>query len=142
MNRNINKFWYSILLLVLFSFQSCNENHFLSDYNYRKEVHEQFTKRTDLAKHRAEALFTVFNRQDITLEEKEALEFLYAYMPLTDLADYDGDFFLNQVKGAFRARDYFNWGMKVPEDVFRHFVLVHRSSNEYLDSSRDVFSKS
>ncbi len=139
MNRNINKFWYSILLLVLFSFQSCNENHFLSDYNYRKEVHEQFTKRTDLAKHRAEALFTVFNRQDITLEEKEALEFLYAYMPLTDLADYDGDFFLNQVKGAFRARDYFNWGMKVPEDVFRHFVLVHRSSNEYLDSSRDVF---
>lgn len=131
----------SVLVLgfafVCSSFGQTN-NHFLTDPAYSKQVHKQFLSRKDLATNRSEALFSVFN-QKLTTEEKEALEFLYAYMPLSDLADYDGEFFLNQVRTAFKAREYFSWGKKIPEDVFRHFVLVYRVNNENLDNAREVF---
>ncbi len=115
------------------------EKHFLTNESYRMQVHEQFLERKELAKNRADALFSVFNKEDLTTEQREALEFLYAYMPLCDLADYDGDFFLQQVNSAFKAREYFSWGKSVPEDIFRHFVLAHRINNEYLDTARSVF---
>ncbi|HHT02816.1 MAG TPA: transglutaminase domain-containing protein [Bacteroidales bacterium] len=71
--------------------------------------------------------------------EEEAMGFLKAYMPLSDIADYDEAFFTTQVKTAFQARDYFAWGKTIPEEMFRHFVLVYRVNNENLDSSRLVF---
>ena len=123
--------------LVCSSFGQTHD-HFLTDPAYAKQVHKQFLSRKDLATNREQALFGVFNQQ-LTTEEREALEFLYAYMPLSDLADYDGEFFLNQVRTAFKARQYFDWGKKIPEDVFRHFVLVYRVNNENLDNAREVF---
>ncbi len=140
MTRN-TIFTFSILLTMLFLGNSCKEKetHFLTNAAYRNQVHEQFLKRKEEAKHRKDALFSVFETEGLSLEQKEAMEFLYAYMPLCDLADYDGEFFLKQVNGAFCARDYFSWGKTVPEDIFRHFVLVHRVNNEYLDTARLVF---
>lgn len=130
----------SIISIVnLLSSCDSSEKHFLKDSNYRTEVQKQFEERTKIAKTRGEELFSVFQQEDLTLEEREALEFLYAYMPLSDLADYDGDFFLNQVRGAFKAREHFDWGSKIPEDVFRHFVLVYRVNTENLDNARDIF---
>ena len=67
------------------------------------------------------------------------MEFLYAYMPLSDLADYEPSFYLNQVRYAFKAREEMPWGKDIPEDVFRHFVLVYRVNNENLDTARMVF---
>lgn len=64
------------------------------------------------------------------------LNFLYDYMPLSDLADYGGDFFLKQAEYAMKARETFPWGRKIPEDVFKHFVLVYRVNNENLDTAR------
>ncbi len=138
---------------------SCGETHFITDDDYRARVHEDFLKRKEVAAGRSHELFGVFEGKKtitipptdhsdtatnievskITTEQREALEFLYAYMPLCDLSEYDGEFFLRQVDGAFRARDYFSWGKSVPEDIFRHFVLPVRATNEYLDDSRDVF---
>lgn len=129
---------FGIILLVLLM-TGCGK-HFISDRAYRKQVHSDFLQRKELAQGRADALFSVFET-DITTEEREALEFLYAYMPLSDLADYDGAFFLQQVRVAFKARDSFDWGKTIPEDVFRHFVLVYRVNNENLDSARTVFFK-
>ena len=71
--------------------------------------------------------------------EREAMEFLYAYMPLSDLADYEPSFYLQQVRYAFKAREEMPWGKDIPEDVFRHFVLVYRVNNENLDTARMVF---
>lgn len=133
---------YSIILFsILIFISACSESnlHFLKDEKYRKEVHEQFLKRKELAAGRSEQLFSVLDRPDLPVEKREALEFLYAYMPLSDLADYDGDFFLGQVDAAFNARDYFDWGKKIPDDIFRHFVLVYRVNNENLDTARQVF---
>ncbi len=128
------------ILLIPFLFLACNKGeHFLKDESYRQRVHEQFEKRKSLAENRSEALFSVFEKRGLTLEQREALEFLYAYMPLSDLADYDGEFFLDQVDAAFKARDYFSWGKNIPDGIFRHFVLVYRVNNEDLDTARLAF---
>lgn len=72
-------------------------------------------------------------------EEAEALRFLYAYMPLADITDYPVEFHLQNVRASFRARKEMPWGDKVPDLLFRHFVLPNRVNNEPLDSSRLVF---
>jgi transglutaminase-like putative cysteine protease len=120
-------------------FTACNRNdHFISDTGYRKLVAEQFEKQKRLASNRSDALFKVMD-SNITRSEKEAMMFLYAFMPLSDLADYDGEFYLKNVRSSFAARDTFSWGKTVPEDLFRHFVLPIRVNNENLDTSRLVF---
>lgn len=130
---------FALAFVAVLCFQGANAQHFLTDETYRASVHEDFLKRKELAAGRATELFGVFDKPGLTTEQREALEFLYAYMPLCDLGEYDGEFFLEQVDAAFRARDFFHWGKTIPEDIFRHFVLIHRVNNEYLDDSRNVF---
>jgi Transglutaminase-like superfamily len=135
----MNKSPSLLCILFLGSLFGCRQqNHFITDKNYREKVSIQFEKQKDLADNRKEQLFKVFD-QDLSKREKEAMEFLYAYMPLSDLADYDGDFYLKNVKASFAAQDTFAWGKRVPENLFRHFVLPIRVNNENLDSSRWVF---
>ena len=129
-----------LILYTVLAVSSCKrEKHFLKEEAYRKQVQEQFEKRKIEVQTRGNSLFSVFEKENMRLEQREALEFLYAYMPLCDLADYDGEFFLNQVNGAFRAREYFSWGKTIPDDIFRDFVLVYRVNNENLDTARTVF---
>lgn len=77
--------------------------------------------------------------QDITAEERSALEFLYKYMPLADVTDYTPGFFLENVRSGFLARKEMPWGNSVPDQLFRHFILPVRVNNEALDSARTVF---
>jgi transglutaminase-like putative cysteine protease len=129
-----------MLLLAAVSLTSfaADDRHFLKDPSLRDRVHQQFEKRKKEAAGRQEVLFSVFKKEKLSPERREALEFLIAYMPLCDLADYDGAFFLEQVDIALKARDYFPWGKTVPDDIFRHFVLPYRVNNENLDSARTV----
>jgi len=127
---------FSLIILLTIS---CNkQNHFITDKEYLETVKNDFKKVRTLANDREQDLFSVFN-QNISLEESEALMFLYAYMPLNDLADYNGDFYLNNVRLALKTRETFLWGQQIPEDIFRHFVLPYRVNNENLDTSRAVF---
>jgi len=130
--------FFPLLLLTIIISLSCKRDHFISDSAYRKKVDACFKIQKELAKNRSAQLFKVFD-QDLTLKEKEALRFLYAYMPLSDLADYDGEFYLKNIRTSLAARDTFSWGKIVPEDIFRHFVLPVRVNNENLDSARWVF---
>ena len=140
--NNSNKTIFSlslILSLVILTIISCRpEKHFLNEPAYREMVHQQYLKRLELARGRENELFSVM-KQKLTTEEREALEFLFAFMPLSDLANLDGQYFLNQVKVAFQARDFFPWGKNIPEDIFRHFVLPYRVNNENPDEARGVF---
>ena len=86
----------------------------------------------------ANGFFAVFDG-DLSSEEREALQFLYAYMPLPDLTDYTSNFYRANVDVSLRAREEMPWGKTVPEREFRHFVLPIRVNNEALDSSRIVF---
>jgi len=81
---------------------------------------------------------SVFDRE-LTAEQRDALMMLYAYMPLPDMADNNGEFFLENVDCALRARREMPWGAKVPDREWRHFVLPVRINNEYLDGHRMVF---
>ena len=128
-----------LIVIALILASACNHGkHFISDRSYRRKMESQFEKTKELAKNRADQLFSVFQK-DLTLEKKEALQFLFAYMPLSDLADYDGEFYLKNVSTSLAARDTFSWGKQIPEEIFRHFVLPVRVNNENLDSSRWVF---
>ena len=123
-----------LLAVAVMTLAACHRDpHFITDKAYRAEVQADFEARA--------SQFPILNLQFDTLSrmEREAMEFLYAYMPLSDLADYEPQFFLQQVRYAFRAREEMPWGKAIPEDVFRHFVLVHRVNNENLDTARMVF---
>ena len=78
---------------------------------------------------------------NVTNQEMAALEFLYAYMPLADVTDYPIEFYLENVRATFEAREQMPWGKKVPELMFKHFVLPLRVNNEALDMSRPIFFK-
>ena len=118
------------VLIIAMAFASCG-NSTLSD-----EVRNDFaTRRASLNN---ENLYSVFNQQ-LTNDEHDALTFLYAYMPLGDIACYDGNFFLKNVQTSLRARAEMPWGKTIPDREFRHFVLPVRVNNENLDSSRWVF---
>ena len=123
-----------IILGVVLSLAACHRDpHFITDKDYRNEVHADFETRM------AEFPMLQVRLDTLSRAEREAMEFLYAYMPLSDLADYAPEFYLQQVRYAFKAREEMAWGKKIPEDVFRHFVLVYRVNNENLDTARMVF---
>jgi len=136
----MKRFLFTSLFILLTCFAGFSQKHFISDPGYLTKVEEQFEKQKALATGRGNELFTVFKNK-LTVEEAEALKFLYAYMPLSDLADYNGSFYLDMVRYSLMARDEFAWGKNIPEDIFRHFVLPYRVNNENLDTARIVFFK-
>lgn len=135
--RFMNKKHLFALLFTLLVWTSCNnQQHFITDVAYRAEVENDFqAKQAALPNGN---LFTVFN-DPMTPEEREALTFMYAYMPIGDITDYSGDFYLKNIRSSFQARKEMPWGDSIPEDIFRHFVLPVRINNENLDESRMVF---
>lgn len=72
-------------------------------------------------------------------KEHKALRFLYASMPACDVVDYSEDYYLNNIKASFSAREEMPWGKSVPEREFNHFVLPIRVNNENLDDFRIVY---
>ena len=80
-------------------------------------------------------LFRIFD-SPLSTEERDALTFLYAYMPTNDLIDRDGAYFLENVRSSLQARQEMPWGKQIPEREWRHFVLPIRVNNEALDASR------
>ena len=135
--RFMNKKHLFTLLFTLLVWTSCNnQQHFITDAAYRAEVENDFQAKQAALPNGD--LFAVFNDQ-MTPEEREALTFIYAYMPIGDITDYSGDFYLKNIRSSFQARNEMPWGDSIPEDIFHHFVLPVRINNENLDESRMVF---
>jgi len=120
---------------LMLSMLSCT-NHLIGDSDERAAVQQDFDNR--VASIDKPELFNVFEK-DLSGEQREALTFLYAYMPLGDITDYSGEFFLENVDYAYLAKEEMTWGGDIPEREFRHFVLPVRVNNENLDDSRKVF---
>ncbi|MDE6450548.1 MAG: transglutaminase domain-containing protein, partial [Muribaculaceae bacterium] len=75
-------------------------------------IHRDFeSRRAEVAR---PELYAVFD-SSMTGPEREAMEFLYAYMPMPDMADYTGDFYLDNVRASMLAREEMAWGKSVPE---------------------------
>ncbi|MDR1602093.1 MAG: transglutaminase domain-containing protein [Tannerella sp.] len=117
---------------------SCTGRHFITDEDCRAQIEQDFEAKKALLPHGD--LFTVFDKPGLTQEEREALQFLYAYMPVADIMNRDGDFYLQQVRSSLQTKREMEWGKRIPEMIFRHFVLPVRVNNEDLDSARIVFA--
>jgi transglutaminase-like putative cysteine protease len=125
----------SALALLTLLILSCSGKHLINDSSYLAITEKAFNQRKQLAINRDSALFSVFS-QNLSIKQSEALKFLYAFMPLSDLADYSGDFFLANINMSLRAQSDTKWGKDIPEEVFLHYVLPCRINNENLDSFR------
>lgn len=133
------QFIYTISLAAACCFSACtSDNHFIKEADFRAKVENDFTAKQQVMNHGN--LFDVFN-QDMTQEEREAMQFLYAYMAISDIADHPGDFFLKNVRLSLENRKVSSWGKNIPDLLFRHFVLPIRINNEDMDNAREVFQK-
>jgi transglutaminase-like putative cysteine protease len=152
--KGFQAFFVVLVLGLLAGCQRDKDGHFMKDKAYREAVHADFEARMaandsalahiveipDQARNDAEGRHARPDRASVdvlSLAEREALEFLYAYMPLADVTDYPTSYYLDQVRASFRIREEMGW--KVPEREFRHFVLPVRVNNENLDTSRVAF---
>ncbi|MBA4409274.1 MAG: transglutaminase domain-containing protein [Bacteroidota bacterium] len=132
----VNRFFaltlISILLLSCSKKQSFIQNpERLADIQHMLLVQKELTSKSLLP------IWDIFN-QPLSPEEKQALEFVYAYMPLSDLADYEPEFFLKNIQFSLKVRQEMAWGKSIPEEEFLHFVLPLRVNNENLDNFREV----
>ncbi len=129
----------SIFLLIglLCTLSACNNQHFISDSQQRKEVTDDLNSRKATLNNAS--LFSILDSAGISVKEREALEFLYAYMPLGDITDYPGSYHLANVQAAFKAKEEMPWGKAIPEREFNHFVMPERINNENLDDFRTSY---
>ena len=104
------KHWVYLLgagWLVLSLLLSCGSKDapFISDAGYRQQVEADFLQKQALMPEGN--LFAIFQTH-LTNYEREALEFLYAYMPLADITDYPGEVLWSPL---FKIWHYF-WRMR------------------------------
>ncbi len=137
----MNKYVATAVVAILMTvplFQSCSDNTGgIGDEAFMEHVKADFDKKKASLPHGD--LFAIFEQASMTQIERDAMMFLYAYMPVGDITDYTGQFYLDNVRSSIATRAEMPWGSKIPDDVFRHFVLPVRVNNESLDSSRMVF---
>ncbi|OAB43009.1 transglutaminase domain-containing protein [Paenibacillus glacialis] len=100
-------------------------------------IERKFREKELIAQSRNVQLFNIF-QEELTEEETWALKFLYAYMPINDLADYDGSLFLSHVRQTLEIRKEVPWGERVPDHLFLHFVLPYRVNSESIEDCRHI----
>ena len=125
---------YIILLAAVLSFTQLTAKENLDRTG---KIAKDFKARREVVT--GDGYFDIFST--LTGSKLQAMQFLYAYMPLPDIADYSAEFHLKNVEYALKARAEMPWGKRVPVREFMHFVLPVRVNNENLDNSREVFYK-
>ena len=123
-----------ILALVACLAAGCN-SHFISDADYRQTVKEDLALRASVL----DAADVDLDAMGLDTRALEAMEFLYAYMPLGDIVNQTPEYYLENYRMTEKALGPMPWGKSVPEREVRHFVLPVRVNNENLDSARHVF---
>ena len=117
---------------------SCSNSHLIVDKSTRNEIRNDYMARAEVYSPARPDLFILAD----TLKSdtrREAVQFLLAYMPLSDIAVCEPGFLLANVDCALKARDEMPWGSTFPIDLFLHFVLPPRVNNENPDSFRSVY---
>ncbi|MDX9728054.1 MAG: transglutaminase domain-containing protein [Bacteroidales bacterium] len=116
---------------------SCSGSHLVDDNSLREAIAEDFRSRSEIHGTSRSDLFGMADTiSDGAL--REAVTFLLAYMPLSDLAVYEPDYLAANASFALRARRELPWGKEVPAEIFLNFVLPPRVNNENPDDFRTV----
>lgn len=119
---------YALMGVVLLT--ACGGGQLVKDSQTRRRVAESLAARS---------AWLPELPADLDARERDGMEFLYAYMPVGDAADYAPELYLSNVRASLRAADEMSWGGTVPNELFLHYVLPVRINNENLDTSRAVF---
>ncbi len=131
-----NKILAVILIITLFG--SCaKEKELIQNKERLADIQRMINVQKELTSKSLFPVWDIFN-QSLSADEKQSMEFLYAYMPLSDLSDYKPEFFLKNVRLSLQARHEMPWGKTIPEEEFLHFVLPLRVNNENMDAFREV----
>lgn len=77
--------------------------------------------------------------KDCNEEESFCLKYLYAYMPLTDMADYSPQLFLKFVRHSLKVRNLMPWGKSISDIDFLNYVLQYRINNENIEYFCEIF---
>lgn len=77
--------------------------------------------------------------QNVEKGQKEAAAFLIAYMPEKDLKSLSSEFILDQLHGAFKVREEFEWCQNLPDSIFLNEVLPYYNLDENRDNWREDF---
>jgi len=126
------------VILLTVTLISCRNNHLIGDSSYRDAVRKDYKIRSDRYGERRSDLFSATESAS-DRQQREALQFMLAYMPLSDIAFYDPEFLKANIDAALDTRKEMKWGATVPYEIFLHFVLPQRVNNENLDSFRLVY---
>ena len=127
-----------ILLLAWILFGCSNEKPLISNPDRLDDMAKMLKIQKQLTSKSIKPIWTILDKA-VSKNEEQALTFLFAYMPLSDLADYSPEFMLSNVRQSLLAKKEMAWGDKLPEGEFLHFVLPLRVNNENLDSFRLVY---
>ena len=123
-----------MIMAAMISLAGCTP-HFISDTDFRAGVASDLALRQDVL----DASGIDFGAMGLKQDEREAMEFMYAYMPLGDIVNNPPAYYLDHYHLTLKALDEMPWGKSVPEREVRHFILPVRVNNENLDASRLVF---
>ena len=124
---------------ILLASCSTGDSFFSDDKAYKKTVLEDYRHRVELLD--GYGATAVVEDPSLTPREKEMLQFLYAYMPMGDMINFPGEFYLQNIRLSEQARETFSWGKDIPDVIYRHFVVPVRANNEDIDGARAVFFK-
>jgi len=129
------KFLIQSLLLLPFLYSCSFEKPLISNPGRLNDLEKMLKIQKELTANAQIPIWHILENTS-SKEEEQALKFLYAYMPLSDLADYSPEFMRANVRQSLLTRKEMTWGKMIPEDEFLHFVLPLRVNNENLDSFR------
>lgn len=129
----MKKIFLFVLAAVMLA-SSCSRT-FISDKAFMAVVTEDFNSRSEILAGAGVDL----DAMGLDKAERQAMEFMYAYMPLGDIVNMSPEYYLEHYKLTVQALEQMPWGKSIPERELRHFVLPVRVNNENLDESRSVF---
>lgn len=127
----------AIISFIAFLISQPAFSAFISNPKYLDDLNKQFERQKILVgSHFSEYESAIDLITDP--DERQAFQYICAYSPLSDMADYTPDFVRTNACIAVKALREMPWGKNIPEDVYLHFVLPHRINNENLDSFRII----
>lgn len=85
----------------------------MTDASYRSRVEQDLQQKKALMPQGE--LFAILDDASLSTYEQEALEFLYAYMPLADIIDYPGEFHLMNIRASQCAAEEMPWERPFPK---------------------------
>lgn len=128
------------ILMVALLYAGCTTDNQFARLHERTIVENDFQDRIRILDGTDNNLLNpLYGNHDSSFEF--CYKFILAYSPLSDLADYTGEFHEANTSLAIQSRHETNWGSSVPDELFLHYVLPVRVNNENLDSFRIKYSE-